>query len=103
MGPVFASPVVVHWSVNKTVTGYYTRVMLGLRKVTGLCFHDLYADANGLAEAFSQSDRVTSSLILLSDLLDQKVRQPTDRSWNDHVPRPACSDGLGKLLPIESN
>jgi hypothetical protein len=78
VGPVFASPLIVHWSVHKAMTGYYTTVMLELQKLTGLCFHAFYADTRGVTVAFGQSQRVESSVILLSDLLDQRVPDNTD-------------------------
>lgn len=72
-GPVFATPLVVHWGLHKGMTGYYTQVMLQLRKQTGLLLSAHYADTSGVDVGISAASDARTSVVLLSDLLDYRV------------------------------
>jgi hypothetical protein len=69
-GCVFAKPLIVHWSAHKAMTGYYTGVMLELRKRTGLYFSAHYSNASHVLAAIRISSKYPSSVLLLSDLFD---------------------------------
>jgi hypothetical protein len=67
-GDVFASPLVVHWCMHKAMSGYYTQVMLELRKTTGIWISTHYASPRGVPKAVSRSGKYPSSVLILSDL-----------------------------------
>lgn len=59
------------------MTGYYTEVMLELRKRTGLRFSAFYDSTDGLDREIDRMARVSSSVLLLSDLLNTQVNDGT--------------------------
>lgn len=74
--PAFSTPLIVHWSIHKAMTGYYTQVMLELRKKTGLAFSAHYADSKNLPKVLIRSKKLPSNVVLLSDLLHYKIQPP---------------------------
>lgn len=72
-GQVFGTPVIVHWGMHKAMTGYYSEVMLQLRKKTGLHLSAFYDNTAGLGTEIRRISALPSSIVLLSDLLDIRV------------------------------
>lgn len=77
-GQVFASPLVVHWGLHKAMTGYFTLVMLELRKRTGLSFSAHYANAGKIDEALRLSRNRSSSVLLLTDMFHCRMGPEID-------------------------